>query len=87
VTYQFTPKVTLAASVNVGYNTSGFTTTALNAVAQSEKENIYGAQATVTYAMTPFLEASLSYQFSKTVQAGLTTPTSVSLMTVKYAPY
>ena len=87
MTYQFTPKVTIAASVNVGYSSTGFTATTVNALGQSGKENLYGAQATVTYAMTPFLEASLSYQFSKTVQAGLTTPTSVSLMTVKYAPY
>jgi hypothetical protein len=86
-TYQFTPKVTIAASVNVGNNSSGFTTTSVNALAQSQKETVYGAEAKVTYAMTPFVEASLSYQFTKTVQAGFTTPTSVSLLSVKYAPY
>jgi Putative beta-barrel porin 2 len=87
VTYQFTPKVTLGAGVNVGYGTTSFTSTTVNPLAQSQNERLYGAQATVTYAMTPFLEASLSYQFSKTVQAGLMTPTGVSLLTVKYAPY
>jgi hypothetical protein len=87
VTYQFTPKVTLAAGVNIGYSTSSFTATTVNLLAQSQNERLYGAQATMTYAMTPFLEASLSYQFTKTVQAGRTTPTSVSLLTVKYAPY
>jgi hypothetical protein len=87
VTYQFTPKVTLAAGVNIENSTSSLTATTINLLAQSQNERLYGAQATVTYAMTPFLEASLSYQFTKTVQAGLTTPTSVSLLTVKYAPY
>jgi hypothetical protein len=86
VTYQFTPKVTMAASVNVA-SATGFATTAVTALGQSAPENIYGAEARVTYDMTPFLKASLSYQFSKTVQAGLTTPTSVTLMTVNYAPY
>jgi hypothetical protein len=87
VTYQFTPKVTIAASSYVGNSSGGFTTTAVNALAQTQKQNFYGAQAKMTYAMTPFLEASLSYQFSKTVQAGVTTPTSVSLLSVRYSPY
>jgi len=87
VTYQFTPKLTLASSVTVGYNSTGFTSTTVNTLARSEKENVYGAQASVTYAMTPFVQATLSYQYSKTVQAGETTPTSIALMTVNYAPY
>ena len=87
VTYQFTPKVSIGASVNVGSNNRSFTTTTVSALGQSGNESVYGAQATVTYAMTPFLQASLSYQYFKTVQSGLTTPTSVALMTVNYAPY
>jgi hypothetical protein len=87
VTYQFTPKVGISASVNVGSNNRSSTTTAVSALGQSANENVYGAQATVTYAMTPFLQTSLSYQYFKTVQAGLTTPTSIALMTVSYAPY
>jgi hypothetical protein len=87
VTYQFTPKVSIGASANVGSNASSFTTTSISASRQSANEKVYGAQATVTYAMTPFLQASLSYQYFKTVQAGLTTPTSIALMTVNYAPY
>ena len=79
VTYQFTPKMTIAASVNVAYNTRGFTATTVNLLGNLRMRVLYGAQATVTYAMTPFLEASLSYQFTKTVQAGLTTPTSMCL--------
>jgi outer membrane receptor protein involved in Fe transport len=87
VTYQFTPKVSIGASANVGSNASSFTTTSISASRQSANEKVYGAEATVTYAMTPFLQASLSYQYFKTVQAGLTTPTSIALMTVNYAPY
>jgi Putative beta-barrel porin 2 len=88
VNYQLTPKVSLSAGVNVGHNSSAFTTTAINVVGQGQNENVYGARASVSYAMTPFLGASLSYQYSRTVQAGgLVTPTSVALMSVNYAPY
>ena len=89
VTYQFTPKVSIGAGVNVVYNARAFTATAttVSALAQSANESVYSVQANVAYAMTPFLQANLSYQFSKTAQAGLTTPTSIALMTVNYAPY
>jgi hypothetical protein len=88
LTYQLTPKVSLSAGVNVAHVSSAFTTTAVNALGQGENENLYGARASVSYAMTPFLGASLSYQYSRTVQAGgLVTPTSVALMSVNYAPY
>jgi hypothetical protein len=87
VTYQFTPKVSIGASVNVGSNNRSFTTTTVSALGQTGNERVYGAQAMMTYAMTPFLQASLSCTYSKTVQSGLTTPTSIALMTVNYAPY
>jgi hypothetical protein len=88
LTYQMTPKVTLSAGVNVGHTSTAFTTTAVSALGQGQNENIYGARANLTYAMTPFLGASLSYQYSRTVQAGgLVTPASVALMSVNYAPY
>ena len=70
LTYQLTPKVSLSAGVNVGHTSGAFTTTAINVLGQSQNENIYGARANVSYAMTPFLGASLSYQYSRTVQAG-----------------
>jgi hypothetical protein len=88
VTYQLTPKVSLSAGANVGHTSSAFTTTGINVLGQRQNENLYGARASVSYAMTPFLGASLSYQYNRTVQAGgLVTPTSVALMTVNYAPY
>ena len=88
LTYQLTPKVSLSASANIGHTSGAFTTTAINVLGQGQNENLYGARATVSYAMTPFLGASLSYQYNRTVQAGgLVTPASVALMSVNYAPY
>ena len=88
MTYQLTPKVSLSAGVNAAHVSSAFTTTTTNVLGQTQNENLYGARANLTYAMTPFLGASLSYQYSRTVQAGgVVTPTSVALMSVNYAPY
>jgi hypothetical protein len=88
LTYQLTPKVSLSGGVSVAHSSGAFTATSINVLGQSQNQNFYGARASVSYAMTPFLGASLSYQYNRTVQAGgLVTPASVALMSVNYAPY
>jgi hypothetical protein len=88
LTYQLTPKVSLSAATNFAHVSGAFTNTAINVPGRSQNENLYSARANVSYAITPFLGASLSYQYSRTVQSGgVVTPTSVALMSVNYAPY
>ncbi len=89
LTYQLTPKISLSGSVNTSRVTGAFTQSGLTGavLATGQNEHTYGARANLTYAMTPFLGASLSYQYSRTVQAGLVTPTSVTLLTLNFAPH
>jgi predicted porin len=91
VTYQFTPKVSFSASVSATRNAAGFTptTAALTALNQAFglNQKTYSVLANVSYALTPFLGATLSYQFTTRGQSGLETNTNVALLTVNYAPY
>jgi len=89
-TYQLTPKIALSASASTSLITGAITQSGLTGaiLATGQNEHAYGAHANLTYAMTPFLAASLSYQFNRTIQAGgLVTPTSVTLLTLNFAPH
>jgi hypothetical protein len=92
LTYQCTPKLSLSANVQASYITGSVGGNSVNTINPlllplTSNENAYSAQAKVAYAMTPFLSSSLSYQYYKTVQANLTTTTSVILLALNFNPY
>jgi hypothetical protein len=80
--------VSVSAGVHAAHISGAFTNAAINVLGLRQNENVFGAEANVSYAMTPFLGASLSYSYNRTAQAGnLVTPSSVALMSVSYSPY
>ena len=89
VSYQVTPKVSASANVQTSYSTGAatpfFNGAVLNALTGNERS--YGAGARLSYLITPFLGANLSYQFTKTVQSGLTTNDSLILLALNFNPY
>jgi hypothetical protein len=93
LTYKLTPKVTVTAGASASHSSNGFTQPVIAGLpaieqATAQSSNFYSLRANVAYAMTPFLGATLSYQYSRTTQfAGLVTPTSLALLTLNYAPY
>jgi hypothetical protein len=89
VSYQATPKVSAAANVQASYisgaATPFFNGAVLNALSGNERS--YSAGASLNYIITPFIGANLSYQFTKTVQSGLTTNDSLILLALSFNPY
>ncbi len=86
-TYQFTPKVTLTAGVAASQSSAAFSQSVPGLEAGSQTTTTYSLRANAAYAMTPFLQATLSYQYVKDFSIGTVTPTSIALLTVNYAPY
>ena len=91
--YSLTPKVLIAATVSASRSSGNFggtpgfsTSTPINRVFASNSD-YYSANASINYAMTPFVTANLSYTYNKTVQSNLVTPTNVVLLAVTYSPY
>jgi len=88
VTYQWTPKISIGANLQISYNTAAgtpSTTTALfGQLGASQKT--YSAGANVAYAITPFLAANLSYQYYRSLQANVQTDTSVILLALNFNP-
>ena len=89
VTYRATPKVTLAASVSASHATAAFSGPAVTAFGTTQNTNTYGGTASLAYAITPFLAANLSYQYTKSTytQSNLVTPTSVVLLSLNFNPH
>jgi len=95
VSYQLTSKMTLSASVSASRATSAAgsqSSSALlaqNSIFASQNSTSYGARANISYQITPFIGATLSCSYTKTVQnlTSIDTPTSIALLTVNYAPY
>jgi hypothetical protein len=90
--YTLTPKVQLSAGVNTSRSSSTLSNVAISALSAifptlSNQSNSYGLQAAIAYAMTPFLAASLSYQYTRTVQTNFVTPSSLILLNLSFAPY
>ena len=93
LTYSLTPKLLLDASVIAIYS-SGATTalasgSSINPTFSTFTAPVhsYSANASINYAITPFLTANLSYTHSKSVQAGLVTPMEVVLLALTFSPY
>ncbi len=93
LTYSLTPKVLFAAGVSTSRSSGAFSGTpnlsALNPTEQvfASNSDTYSANASMNYAITPFVTANLSYTFTRSVQANLVTPTSVVLLALTFNPY
>ncbi len=90
LSYHLTPKVTLSANATADRFQSAFTPTTTNVntlFVVNQNSSSVNVGATVNYSITPFLGANLSYQFTRTTQANLVTPTSVVMLNLNFAPY
>jgi Putative beta-barrel porin 2 len=89
LSYQATPKITIAAGGTAGYISAIFSpglagtpfATFLGA------EDYYTAQASLTYTMTPFLVAALTASYTERVQNHLITPQDLVTVSLNYKPY
>ena len=88
-TYAFTPKLSFSANVQTSYATGANSLAVNNSLLNTftAASRSYGANAGMAYTITPFLAANLSYQFTKTVQANLTTDDSLILLALNFNPY
>jgi hypothetical protein len=89
LTYRFAPKVTLAANLLTSYATRAVTATQLGVLTNpyTANQRTLGANANVNYAISPFLAANLSYQYTKSVQSSLTTTDNLILLALSFNPY
>ncbi len=92
LTYDLTPKVLLAAAVSAsrasgfsGVNNSLTVNPALQPFAQNA--STYSTNASINYAITPFVTANLSYTHTRSLQANFETPTDVVLLALTFNPY
>ena len=92
LTYALTPKVTLAAGVSTT-RSSGFGGSseilAGNSILQqfAQNERVYSANASLNYAITPFVAANVSYTHTSVEQSGFMTPTDVVLVALSFSPH
>jgi opacity protein-like surface antigen len=86
--YHYTPKLTLTGNVQASYSNSEVnvqgTETVLNGYTTNQKT--YTAGAGLAYALTPFVTANLSYQFYRSIQANLTTNSSLIMLALNFNP-
>jgi Putative beta-barrel porin 2 len=90
LTYQLTPKVVLSATGLIGYSTSSFTATAAQMAISPfffDSQNIYTVNAGMSYAMTPFLTASLNASYNERVSNHLITAQDVATVSLSYRPH
>ena len=78
--YQITPKIAIGAGASIGYTSAVFTPGAVVTVNGTPvtiltgAQDLYSAQASLTYTMTPFLVAALTASYNESVQNHLITP-------------
>jgi hypothetical protein len=98
LSYQVTPKIVIGAGASVSYVSAVFTPSTLPGTAGrlSGAEDLYSAQASLTYTMTPFLVAALTASYNETVQSNpnnaglpqhLVTPETLITASLNYKPY
>jgi hypothetical protein len=89
LSYRWTPKITLNGSLQSSYSSSVATPVQTGAVLSVFQSSVrtYGGNANLNYAITPFLTANLSYQYTKSVQSSLTTNDSLILLALNFNPY
>ena len=98
LSYQATPKITIAAGASAGYTSAVFTPglAGMTLAGLQGAQDLYSAQASLTYTMTPFLVATLTASYNETVQSNpnnvgapqhLITPEDLITVSLNYKPY
>jgi hypothetical protein len=87
LSYQATPKITIAAGASAGYTSAVFTPGLTGTIFATGAQDLYSAQASLTYTMTPFLVAALTASYNETVQSHLITPETLITASLNYKPY
>jgi Putative beta-barrel porin 2 len=88
--YQMTPKVTASAGGSISYSTSTFTSGLAEAGFSPffvGTQRTYALNAGLSYAMTPFLSASLNASYTERVGNGFITPQDLVTVSLSYRPY
>jgi hypothetical protein len=87
--YQATPKIAIVAGASAGYTSAVFTPGLAGPISGifSGAQDLYSAQASLTYTMTPFLIAELTASYNESVQNHLITPEDVITVSLNYKPY
>jgi hypothetical protein len=88
--YQMTPKVTANAGGSISYSTSTFTSGLAEAGFSPffvGTQRTYALNAGLSYAMTPFLSASLNASYTERVGNGFITPQDLVTVSLSYRPY
>ena len=88
-TYHLTPKIGVSANLRTSYGSSVATPIVTQGIygAYASNQKTYGGSAGLSYTITPFLAASLTYQLTKSVQSTLTSTDSLVLLAVNFNPY
>jgi outer membrane receptor protein involved in Fe transport len=89
LTYQVTPKVAFNVGGTISYSNGEFTPATVAGLAPflTGASDFYSANAGLTYAMTPFLTASLTASYTERVSDHLITPQDIVLVNLNYKPY
>jgi hypothetical protein len=101
--YQVTPKIAIGAGSSIGYTSAVFTPASAVVTVNGNRvsilsgaQDLYSAQASLTYSMTPFLVASLTASYNESVQSNpntanlpqhLITPETLITASLNYKPY
>jgi hypothetical protein len=92
--YQATPKIAIGVGALASYTSAVFTPGLVGIL--SGAQDLYSAQVSLTYTMTPFLVASLTASYNETVQSNpnnvglpqhLVTPETLITGSLNYKPY
>lgn len=89
LTYALTPKVAVNVGGSIGYTSGAFTPVALTSLAPvlTGASDFYSANAGLSYAMTPFLSASLNASYTERVSDHFITPEDLLTVSLNYRPY
>ncbi len=89
LSYQATPKITIAAGASAGYTSAVFSSGLAGTIFAGLQgtQDFYSAQGSLTYTMTPFLVATLTASYNETVQNHLITPEDLITVSLNYKPY
>jgi len=87
LSYQATPKITIAAGASAGYTSAVFSPGLAGTNLATGAQDLYSAQASLTYTMTPFLVATLTASYNETVSSHLITPEDLVTVSLNYKPY
>jgi len=87
--YQWTPKVAVNVGGSIAYTNGAFTPATVTGLTPflTGASDFYSANAGLTYAMTPFLSATLNASYTERVTDHTITPEDLVTVSLRYRPY